>query len=277
MPDAKNKENKSERLKPTKTGDANFKAKQTEWKKSSSALRSFFSSPLFNVAALVLLLIAVFAGMRLFSARRAPAQLAFVERAEFEAVEAGSVENRNAPAPDIFKGEVYHTTVRLREAGALGMAISLAAFAEFSEKASVPANLDEIWSAVGERNLMPPEIRLKGGEIVSPSSVFIVRYQSQPLRFEICARPTQNDAAAASPALLLRFPLFSLDGRTITYFQTNSTNRFELPAPFAPLDKVIAAGWTLQQWRGDILPKNQDARQLLEEEKRLLSELPASR
>ena len=121
---------------------------------------------------------------------------------------------------------------------------------------------------------MPPGLEFQNGKLVSPSGTISVRYQSQPLRFEILSRPRQN---ADSPAILLRFPLTSLDRRTITYFQSASTDKFEIPAPFAPLEKIVSAGWTMEQWRGEILPKQENQPQILEEEKRLMLELPVNR
>ena len=121
---------------------------------------------------------------------------------------------------------------------------------------------------------MPPGFEFQNGELLSPSGTILVRYQSEPLRFEILSRPKQE---SISPAILLRFPLTSLDGRTITYFQSSSVNRFDIPTPFAPLEKIVSAGWTMEQWRGELLPKKENNIQILEDEKRFLQELPANR
>ncbi len=121
---------------------------------------------------------------------------------------------------------------------------------------------------------MPPGLQFQNGELESPTSKFIVRFQAEPFRFEILASPV---GAKTSPAILLRFPLASLDGRTITYFQSASVNNFDTPAPFAPLEKIASSGWTLEQWRGELLPKNENPLNLLEEEKRLLKENQVNR
>jgi hypothetical protein len=249
------------------------KKKSLEMKKSSMAtVRSFFFSPSFNVLALVILLVAVYGGMRLFSARQNAAQIAFVERTTFDASETANEENRSYPAPEIFRGEVYDTSIRLRETGALGMAISLAIFAEFSEKKNIPANLETVFAAVQARGLMPPEMKLQNGDLASPSSLFFIRYRPQPLAFEILSNPKQN-TGGKSPALLMRFPLTSLDKRTITYFQSSLSKRVETPEPFAPFERIAAVGWTIEQWRGELLPKNTgDAARILAEVKQLLGE-----
>lgn len=248
-----------------------------EKNKNSSPIKnvmsSIVSSPIFNVAALVLLLVCVFGGLRLLSARQTQGQVKFIERPNLESDDKTN-ENRIYTTPEIFKGEVYDTSIRLRETGALGMAISLAVFAKTAEQSNVPPNLETIWSLILERRLMPPGMQFENGELMSPSSVILVRYQSQPLRFEILSRPKKD---LNSPAILLRFPLTSLDRRTITYFQSTSVNARDIPAPFAPLEKVVSAGWTMEQWRGEILPKAETQAQILEEEKRLLMELPVNR
>ena len=121
---------------------------------------------------------------------------------------------------------------------------------------------------------MPPGLEFQNGELLTPASAITVRYQSVPLRFEILSRARQD---STSPAIMLRFPLTSLDKRTITYFQSASANARDILAPFAPLEKIISAGWTMEQWRGELLPKNESNLQILEEEKRFLQEQPANR
>lgn len=238
----------------------------------NNAVRSVVSLPMFNVAALVILFLCIFGGLRLLSARQNQGQVKFIEQPELKTNEPIN-EDRIYSSPEIFKGEVYDTSIRLRETGALGMAISLSVFAINNEQGSVPPNLEQIWNFISERKLMPPGLQFQNGELVSPSGTISVRYQSEPLRFEILSRPRQN---ANSPAILLRFPLTSLDRHTITYFQSK-VGRFDIPAPFAPLEKVVAAGWTMEQWRGEFLSKQENPNQILEEEKRLLMELPTNR
>jgi len=248
-----------------KTGNSTQKSK-----KLKTVMRSLVSSPTFNVIALVVLLLSVIFGLRAFRSGQTQAQIKFIEHSQFDSPETENSKNRIYSQPEIFKGEVYDTSIRLRETGALGMAISLAVFAHQTEQGNMPPNLEKIWKLLAERNLMPPGFEFQNGELLSPSGTILVRYQSEPLRFEILSRPPQD---SQSPAILLRFPLTSLDRRTITYFQSASVNRFDIPAPFAPLDKIVSAGWRMEQWRGELLPKNENNLQILEEEKRLLNQL----
>lgn len=276
MSEAKKRETKSAAFEKAKAGGAKPNSQRRNLKKSSSAaLRTFVFSPTFNVFALVCLIVAVFAGMRIFSARQNHAQFRFVEQAETIAPESANAEKQGYQEREIFRGEVYDTSIRLRETGAIGMAVSLTVFAEFSEKGSLPANLETILSSIRNRGLMPPQMTFENGKLESPSSIFFIRYKKQPLAFEILASPKQT--GASSPSLMLRFPLASLDKRTITYFQSATGNHFEMPEPFAPLDRIVAAGWTIEQWRGELLPNAENASRLLEEEKRLLSDAALNR
>lgn len=236
-------------------------------------LGSFFQSPAFNILGLVLLFICVFAGLRIYSARgQHGGQVKFVESQPFESSSNGRSENLSYSPPEVFKGEVYESAVRLRETGSLGMAITLAVFANASEQGNLRlVNLEKIWSVIKERNLMPPGLKFEQGELLSASSKFIVRFRAQPFNFEILAVPLESKT---SPAILLRFPLKSFDRRTITYFQSPAAKYFEIPAPFAPLEKIVSGGWTVEQWRGELLPARENALNLLEEEKKLLRDYP---
>lgn len=242
--------------------------------KLPTAVRTFVFSPTFNVIALVFLFLLVFGGLRMFSARKTEAQVKFVEHEQAESSEKADAGNPSIPAPDIFKGEVYETSIRLRETGALGMAFSLAVFDETARQGSAPPNLGNIWKIVSERSLMPPGLEFQNGELVSVTSTFVIRFQPQPMRFEILSLPKKG---IESPAIMMRFPLRSLDGRTITYFQSGHVNRFDIPKPFAPIEMVVSAGWTIEQWRGELLPGNVNPMKLLEDEKKLLSESDLSR
>lgn len=221
-------------------------------------------SPLFNVLVLVTLIISVFGGVRLFRERHGPAQLSFVERSGPDQSSLANADQTTAVAPEIFSGEVYTTAVRLRETAALGIAMSLAVFAEYSEKASTPATLGDVLTSISKRNLSPPAFVIQNGEISSPSSTLLVRYQAQPLRFEILSHPKPG---VNGPALMLRFPIAAINGQTISYFQSSIARRYDSPQPFAAPDQITADGWTLEQWRGELLPLDKDLLHELSEER----------
>ena len=154
--------------------------------------------------------------------------------------------------------------MRLRETAALGIAMSLAVFAEYSEKGSTPTSLDDVLTSISKRALTPPAFVIQNGEISSPSSTLLVRYQAQPLRFEILSHPKPG---VDGPALMLRFPIAAMNGQTISYFQSSIARRYDSPQPFAAPDQIIAGGWTLEQWRGELLPLDKDLLHALSEER----------
>lgn len=239
--------------------------------KLADKFRVWFFSPAFNVIALVILLLSVFGGLRILKGNNTQAQIKFVENATFNEVEKQKSDTGNISPPEIFHGEVYETSIRLRETGALGMAISLAVFGKVAEKGSVPNSLETVWSFINEQNLMPPGLKFENGELTSPTSIFLVRFKSQPFGFEILSSPKIENRG---PSIMMRFPLRSFDGRTISYFQSPSTKTFEIPPAFASIEKVLASGWKIEEWRGELILNSEDSTGLLEKEKSLLEKLP---
>ncbi|MGH8500476.1 MAG: hypothetical protein ACRERV_16945 [Methylococcales bacterium] len=168
-----------------------------------------------------------------------------------------------AVVPEIFTGEVYDTSIRLKETAALGIAISLVVFAEYSHQNRPPSTLKDILMAVSRRNMAPPEFVIGEPEVSTPSSTLLIRYQSRPLRFEIVSVPKPG---MRGPTVMLRFPLAPMSGQTVPYYQSSMTQRPDIPAPFASPDQIVASGWTLEQWRGEQLPLKDDAVRALSEE-----------
>ena len=235
-------------------------------KKRLIAIGRLTKSPAFNVSILVALILGVFGGIRLLRARQAPAQLSFVESRSDDPISSGNNDLSSSTAAEIFSGEVYATTIRLRETAGLGIAISLAVFAEYNEKRKSPSTFREILTSIASRNLTPPAIIIGKNEISSPTSTLLVHYQSVPLRFEILSRPKPG---IRGPALMLRFPLAAKNGQTVSYFQSSIARPDEILAPFATADQIGAAGWTLEQWRGELMPLDKGVMTALSEERSL--------
>ena len=253
-------ENKGTRIK----AEFNKESRPRGPKRIFIAITRLTQLPGFNVVALVVLILGVFVGIRILRERREPTQLSFVESNGDYQISSGNTENTLSAAPEIFSGEVYDTSIRLRETAGIGIAISLVVFAQYSEKGSIPTTLDETLAAISRRNLIPPGLALTNGELSSPSSTLTVRYQQQPLRFEILSRPKPN---TKGPALMLRFPLTTMNGQTLSYFQSSIVRRYDAPEPFAQPDQIIASGWTLEHWRGELLPLDKNQLNALNEER----------
>jgi hypothetical protein len=216
----------------------------------------------FNVGVLVLILLGVVIGFRIVRQREQPTQLRFYEQAG-QVSTGDEPGQRQAPVQQIFSGEVYDTAVRLRETSALGIAISLAVFGEAAGKGDVPASLEHIWAALERRSLMPPELVPEGNGLSSPTSVFAVRYRSHPLQFEVISIPREN---AEGPALMFRFPIPATSDKSLSYYRSSIARRSEVPPPFASPEQLFSIGWTIETWRGELIPRDEGILKMLSEE-----------
>lgn len=225
-----------------------------------------------NALALGFVVAAIYIGARVYVGVKAPAQVRFVESAAAETKRDGDVP-ANAEPPEIFAGELYATTERLRECGAVGMAMSLGVFAAARERGTFPEDLAPVWRHIGMSKLLPPGVAVESGELASAKSRFHVRYRSEPFAIEVVGEPL---AARGEPAIIVRLPIPSADGRTIAYFQSSSAGSASIPPPFESPARLVASGWSLRQWRGEILPNGPDAA-ALESERLALRELAGGR
>ncbi|MDQ3751218.1 MAG: hypothetical protein M3367_19705 [Acidobacteriota bacterium] len=236
----------------------------------------FAGSPLFNVLLMVTLMLSVSAFFRFLEWRKFNAQTQIQFNDSDNPTSEEKSKNKNiAQSADIFGGEVAQTSRRLRETGAFGFAVCLSILDEAQKKRQIPGSINGLIQSVATRNLMPPGLSVENGEVRSQTSKIYIRYQPEPMQLEFVSLPTE---ARFGPALMLRFPLTSADGKNIAYFQSAKVENVNLPAPFAPAHEVIRSGWTLEAWRGmEIGGGNQDfARMLAEEQENLKSKAPAS-
>lgn len=243
-------------------------------KKISAEKSKFFGSPLFNVLLMVALGLGISAFFRVSEWRRLNAQTQ-VQINDSETVADGdNAKNKIIRQPaDIFGGEVFDTSRRLRETGALGFAVCLSILDEARSKRQIPGSINALVGAVTSRELLPPGLTVENGEIRSETSKIYIRYQPEPMQIEFVSVPAQ---ARFGPTLMMRFPLVSADGKNIAYFQSLRVAGVNLPPPFAPASEVIRSGWTLEAWRGtEIGGGNQDfARMLTDEQENLKSAAP---
>lgn len=214
-------------------------------------LRRLFDPSRYGAVLFILLTVGIYIAVRLNASSDAQhAQLRFVESpsAESSDVEAASQVSYREP----LSGTAYETAIRLREAGALGMAISLAVFARHASAGNAPAAPQDVIREMAARKLLPPGIEIENGSFRSGVSNLRFSYRNEPLSFEILALPKDG---AKGPALLLRFPLSPSETNSVMYFE--SSNPAQVPAPFSTDEQISAAGWKIKHWRGDALPLNE--------------------
>lgn len=244
-------------------------------KKISAEKTKFIGSPLFNVLLMLMLMLGASAFFRVMEWRRMNAQTQIQINDSENSGEGDKAKNKVVlRRAEIFSGEVFDTSRRLRETGALGFAVCLSILDEARAKRQIPGSINALLSAVTSRDLMPPGLMIENGEIRSDTSNIFIRYQPEPMQIEFVSVPAE---ARFGPTLLLRFPLTSADGKNIAYFQSASVTGVNLPPPFAPAHEIIRSGWTLEAWRGTEIGAggNQDfARMLAEEQENLKTVTP---
>lgn len=237
--------------------------------KISAGKSKFVGSPLFNVCLMLTLMLSVSAIFRFLEWRKINAQTQIQFNDSENLADGEKAKDKNIrQSADIFGGEVFDTSRRLRETGAFGFAVCLSILDEARVKRQIPGSIDGLINAVVSRELLPPGLRVENGEIHSNTSKIFIRYQPEPMQLEFVSVPLE---ARFGPALMLRFPLTTADGKNIGYFQSARVENVHLPKAFAPASQIIRSGWTLEAWRGmEIGGNNGDfARMLAEEQENL--------
>lgn len=181
-----------------------------------------------------------------------PAQVRFVENAAEAAAEPAA--NAGHTLKPVFTGEAHDTAQRLRECGALLMAISLSAFEDFRTHGSFPANNHALLTGIQTRSLLPPGVELVDGALHSSFSELKLNYRPEPFSFEILAMPSNG---SQGQPMMFRFPLPLTGANSVTYFESGHPHI--LPAPFSTAEQLAAGGWAIRHWRGETLPLDEAA------------------
>ncbi len=211
---------------------------------------------------LTLLMVGLYVTARVIGTAEEPAQMQFVENDAAPMVDQPDART-NVSFKPVFSGEAYDTAQRLRETGALAMAISLSSFAEFSATGKFHSNLDKTLIDLQERKLVPPRIEIDHGSVSSLSSILKLNYRPSPFSFEILSLPS---GIPSGPAILFRFPLPPGEKNTVIYFRSSGEDSYRIPSPFSTTEQIVANGWRIEHWRGETLQIDQATLQGLREQ-----------
>ena len=159
-------------------------------------------------------------------------------------------------AKQIFSGDGYNTAFRLRECGALLLALSLSAFEEFRVHGKFPQSADVILADLQKRSLLPPGTEIKNGALHSDLGELKLSYRMNPIALEVLSVPP---AETYGPALLFRIPMPAGEANSMTYFRSSELTNFAVPAPFSRPEQLVSAGWSIEHWQGDALPLDDSA------------------
>ncbi len=149
-----------------------------------------------------------------------------------------------------FSRSEYDSAVRLREASALGMAVSLSVLSLNTETGKLPGSVAEITRHLERARLLPPGIHYNKGTIVSEQSIFHLAYRRQPLSFEVLAIPRSDQGSQ----LLFRFPLPQSEPNTVLYFEAFRDKA--ISTALSTTEQLTASGWKIRHWRGDAISLN---------------------
>jgi len=209
-------------------------------------LAKLFRSSNFGAAFLILLIVGVYFTARFLAQTNQHAQVKFVE--QNDATQSTEPADPNAISKEIFSGTKYETALRLRECGALGIAVSLSVFARSTATGKAPQTAQEVISELVDRKLLPPGLISEGNSLRSASSRFRLNYKASPLSFEIVSLPIDP---RSGPAVLFQFPLPPSGGNSAMYYQNLEQRTF--PAPFSNTEQLVGGGWKISHWRTDDL------------------------
>jgi len=193
----------------------------------------------------VLCFVGIYGTFRILSPQNEAAQVRFVETRGAESDKDSSKAESQIKNP--FSGPEYDSAVRLREASALGMAVSLSVLSLNTETGRLPGSVAEITRHLERARLLPPGIHYNNGTIVSEQSTFQIAYRRQPLSFEVLAIPRSDQGSQ----LLFRFPLPQSEPNTVLYFEALRDKA--IPAALSTTEQLSASGWKIRHWRGDAI------------------------
>lgn len=149
-------------------------------------------------------------------------------------------------AIDLPDGEVAKTAARVREATGLLMGLAMVAVTEQMNNRS-PVSAEALIELMTKRNLIPPgvhQISAKGA-LVSERATIYLRYRPAPLCIEVASIGTEH---ANGPAVIARLAAGG-DDNSGAVLLIAKTAEAPMPAPFAPLSQIIAAGWNVEPLR----------------------------
>lgn len=147
--------------------------------------------------------------------------------------------------------EVPRTAERLRDATAVAIA-SMTYSVEGTLGSGPPRNVDQILDGIVRRDLIPREwVTSQSGVLQMPNGTVHLRYSPANLSVEVLSIPRDR---SDGPALLIRLP--DAENTTVgpRYFESMQLDGIVYPSPFAPLPRVISAGWQQRQFKQTQLP-----------------------
>ena len=193
----------------------------------------------------VLCLVGIYGTFRILSPQNEAAQVRFIETGGSEPEQHLSTAESQIKNP--FSGPEYDSAVRLREASALGMAVSLSVLSLNTETGKRAGSDAQTSRLVATASLLPHGIQYIVGKIVYAQSTFPIAYLRHPLSVAVIDIPRYDHGSQ----LLFRFPLPQSEPNTVLYFEALRDKA--IPAALSTTEQLSASGWKIRHWRGDAI------------------------
>lgn len=151
------------------------------------------------------------------------------------------------------EGEVARTAGRVREATALLMGLTLLAVQEEMNQHR-HSQAESLLALLAARHLLPPNLqRVSPTELTSPQSAMVVRFRLASFGLEVVSI---GKTSADGPPLIARLTAGEKETANAVLLFAKTENA-PIPAPFASLTEVQAAGWSVEPLRESALPSTE--------------------
>jgi hypothetical protein len=159
--------------------------------------------------------------------------------------------------------EVPRTAERLRDVTAVSVAATTFVV-EGAMTGHPPRDANEILSGIANRRLVPNEwLTSEPGVLKMPHGTAHLRYSPNTLTVEVVSVPNE---LSDGPAILIRIPDLENSGVGPRYFESMQLDGLVYPAPFAPIQEIIASGWQPRLFKQtQMTPFTDDQRAQLEQ------------
>lgn len=144
-------------------------------------------------------------------------------------------------------GEVERMAVRVREVAGLVYGLTLLAVTEQMHNRRI-GNVQALLQLLAQRNLLPPGMQPQptAGALTTERATLYVRYRPQPFGLEVVSVGSEP---LDGPAVIARLTANGDEQTGALLLIAKQNTGVALPAPFAPLDQVVALGWQIEPLR----------------------------
>jgi hypothetical protein len=153
----------------------------------------------------------------------------------------------NPSAPRLPDGEVERTALRVREASALVVGLTLFAVNEGLQRRSL-LRVEALTARFVSAGLLPPGITQddNGGVLSSPHANIYVRYRPSPLAVEVVSLGREERDGTTMIARIVTGVEETLGASLLLARQSGN---IPIPAPFTPNAQMVALNWSVEPLR----------------------------